>query len=85
MVGPEVFDSQRAGGYSPLDFPPSAGLCWASWRRRQTGEEPVCGASFELGARNLATDQDAQSEVPGNAWTCNQSWADIDRKVRTER
>ena len=21
MVGPEVFDSQRAGGYSPLDFP----------------------------------------------------------------
>jgi hypothetical protein len=30
VVGPEVFDSQKAGGYSPLDFPLLGDLCWAS-------------------------------------------------------
>ena len=37
VVGPEVFDSQRVGGYSPLDFPPSDGSCWAFWRQSETG------------------------------------------------
>jgi hypothetical protein len=41
VVGPKVFDSQRAGGYSPLDFPPSGGLCWASWRQSEEGEGSV--------------------------------------------
>jgi len=39
LVDRTVFDSQRAGGYSPLDFPPSGGLCWASWRHSKTRGE----------------------------------------------
>jgi hypothetical protein len=35
----KMFDSQKVGGYSPLDFPPSGGLCWASWRQSEQGEE----------------------------------------------
>jgi hypothetical protein len=29
VVGPKVFDSHRAGGYIPLDFPFLGDLCWA--------------------------------------------------------
>jgi hypothetical protein len=48
VVGPEVFDSQRVGGYSPLDFPPSGGSCWASWRQARQGRSSVCRASSEV-------------------------------------
>ena len=56
-MGQEVFDSQRAGGYSPLDFPLSGGLCWASWVQ---GEKGVHGLLLSLGrggAGGLVTDQ----------------------------
>ena len=80
----KVFDSQRAGGYSPLDFPLFGGLRWASWRRSETGEEQCMQSLVRGGARGLATDQMGRDEIPGNAWRCNQSREDVDRKVRTE-
>ena len=53
----KVFDSQRAGGYSPLDFPLFGGLCWASWRRSETGEERCMQSLVRGGARGPATDR----------------------------
>ena len=49
MVGPEVFDSQRAGGYSPLDFPLFGRFVLGFLEtERDKGRSSVCRASFEV-------------------------------------
>jgi hypothetical protein len=70
VVGPEVFDSQRAGGYSPLDFPLFDGLRWASWRQSETREGQCIQRLVRAGARGQATDQIRRvkfRESPGGA------------------
>ena len=69
----KVFDSQRAGGYSPLDFPLFGGLCWASWRQSETGGGAVHAEPRSRWSTRPGDGSDTQGEIPGNAWRCNQS------------
>ena len=84
VVGPEVIDSQRAGGYSPLDFPPSGGSCWASWRQARQGRNSVSGASSEVehAAWRRIRCAGETGETPGGETSRDSKST---RKVRTER
>jgi hypothetical protein len=67
VVGPKVFDSQRAGGYSPLDFPPF-GRFVLGFLETERGRG---GAVYEEPRSRWGTrpgDSDTQGEIPGNAW-----------------
>jgi hypothetical protein len=71
VVGPEVFDSQRTGGYSPLDFPPLRRLVFGFLEtERDKGDERCMQSLVRGGARGLATDQICRvkfRETPGGA------------------
>ena len=69
-VGAEVFDSQRAGGYSPVDFPLFGGLCWAFLETERDRGGAVCMSEPRSRLNGVATDQMRSAkfrETPGGA------------------
>jgi hypothetical protein len=85
VVGPKVFDSHRAGGYIPLDFPLFGRFVLGVLGTEQDkGEEQRMRSLDRGGAHGPATDQRRSVSTRGNARLCNQGRDDVDRKVRTE-
>ena len=84
-LGLRVIDSENAGGYSPLNFPPSGGLCWASGSQSEKGGGEVYAESRSRGARGAATDQLAKGEIPGTHDGETRDGRKSMRKVRTDR
>jgi hypothetical protein len=66
-------------------FPPSGGLCWASWRQSEKGGGEVYAESRSRGARGPATDQLGKGEIPGTHGGKTRDGRKSMRKVRTER
>lgn len=61
----KMFDSQRTGGYSPLDFPLLGGLCWASWRQSEQGGAVYVEPRSKWSTRP-GDGSDTHGEIPGN-------------------
>ncbi len=58
--------------------PSLGGLCWASWRQSETGEERWYAEPRSRWSTRPGDGSDAQGEIPGNAWRCKQSREEVD-------
>ena len=67
-VGPERFDSQRAGGYSPLDFPLFGRFVLGFLETERDRGGAVYAEPRSRWSTRPGDGSDTQGEIPGNAW-----------------
>jgi hypothetical protein len=80
-----VIDSEKAGGYSPLDFLPLGRFVLGFLEtERERGSRSVCRISVE-GRRGPAEDPNAQGRIRENHGDETSGGKKSMRKVRTER